>query len=283
MPVLVQYVPGNTAVHRLDPRTKLAMAAVVLILAFLFDNAFLLLGLFLAVLAIWIWIKAPMDFVRNLFIALIAFMIFIVLIQGLFWQGAQRTVLIDLFPSWSRVGPIARIIGESWDPHRGGILVREGVIFGISLGFRLGAVLTIMPLITMTTQVQDLTLALESMGVPWRIAYIVLTTFRFIPVLLAQTNTILNAQKLRGLEVEKAGLVKKVTAYAPLAVPVILGAFRNSEQLEMVLECRGFAQATNRTSLYEIVWKREDTVAILLFVLLIVVAIYLRLAGYAGL
>ena len=78
---------------------------------------------------------------------------------------------------------------------------------------------------------------------------------------------------MRGLAVEKAGLVKKITAYAPLAIPVILGAFRNSEQLEMVLACRGFTNITTRSTLYEIGWKFRDTLAIIFMFLILIIAI----------
>jgi energy-coupling factor transport system permease protein len=100
---------------------------------------------------------------------------------------------------------------------------------------------------------------------------------------MSQTDTILNAQKLRGLAVEKSNLVKRITAYAPLAVPVILGAFRNSEQLEIVLACRGFMDVTERTTLYEITWQPSDWLAMAVMAAVILVSIGLRVTGLAAL
>ena len=189
--------------------------------------------------------------------------------------------VFDLIPARFRVGVIEKWFGPADKPDRALILYKKGIIFGLTLGFRLGSIISIMPLITMTTPLTDLMLALAKMRVSWTIAYIVVTSFRFVPLLMAQTDTILNAQKLRGLAVEKANLVKRITAYAPLAIPVILGAFRNSEQLEIVLATRGFTNITERTTLYEIGWETRDTVAVVLMVGIISAAVVLRLVNFS--
>lgn len=259
MAKLVQYIPRETTIHRLDPRVKLAVIPVVLILSFVLAHPLALLGLVLLLYAAWAWVRAPLDYVRGLLVMTLFLMLFITIIQGLFWQGADGVAVL-------KVGSVG--------------LYRAGLLRGVAMGLRLAAIISVMPLVTMTTPMADLMLALVSFGIPWQIAYIVLTAFRFVPLLTGQADTVLNAQKLRGLNIEKANIVRRIMAYAPLAVPVILGAFRSSEQLEMVLECRGFGtNLDQRSSLYEIKWKQSDTIAIALLLLALAAAITARILG----
>jgi energy-coupling factor transport system permease protein len=289
---LVQYVPTDTFIHRLDPRTKLAAIPIVLILSLVLEHPLYLFILLLAVMGTWFFIRAPFAYVKRLLIMLALFMVMIVLIQGLFFHqrsasygatDADRTVWVDLIPSFLRVGAIERTFGAADDVERSLVLYRAGVIFGVTLGLRLACIVSIMPLLTMTTSLTDLMLALAKLRLPWTYSYLIVTSFRFVPLLMSQTDTILSAQKLRGLAVEKANLVRRITAYAPLAVPVILGAFRNSEQLEAVLACRGFINVTERTTLYEIGWQRRDSIALAIMLLLILVSLALRVTGIASL
>ncbi len=284
---LVQFVPGETVIHQLDPRTKLALVPFVFILAFILSKPLPLLILLILIFMAWFYVRAPISYFTRILTVIITLTIFITIIQGLFYNQRssqyeksqskdaplsaeiqESAELIDLIPDVLRVGVVEEWFGSVDDPDRSFVLYKDGVILGITLGLRLGCIIAIMPLVTMTTSLTDLMLALVKLKVPWTIAYLVVTSFRFVPLLMNQTDTILNAQKIRGLAVEKAGLVKKITAYAPLAIPVILGAFRNSEQLEMVLACRGFTNITVRSTLYEIGWKSRDTMAIIFMFLI---------------
>ena len=289
---LVQYVPTDKFIHHLDPRTKLALIPFVLVLSLVLEHPLFLLILLVCIMGTWIYIRAPLAYVKQLLIMIVIFMVMIVLIQGLFFHQrtasygvaeADRAVFVDLIPSFLRVGPIERIFGAADQGDRALVLYRVGVIFGITLGLQLACIVSIMPLVTMTTSLTDLMLALAKLRIPWTYAYLVVTSFRFVPLLMSQTDTILSAQKLRGLAVEKANLVRRITAYAPLAVPVILGAFRNSEQLEAVLACRGFINVKERTTLYEIGWQRRDSVALTVMFLGILVSVGLRVTGIASL
>ena len=276
MAKLIQYIPGKSLLYRMDPRNKLALAGTFLVMAFLFSRIEYLAAVFILVVILWIAVKAPTSLMRSMLMIMLVFSIFIIIIQGLFFNGPTRTPLLDLLPAAARQGWVANTFGAAGDPARSLVLSKEGVLFGAALTLRLGIVLSIMPIITMITPIKDLSLAVERLGAPWQISYLVLTTFRFLPLLVNQTNTILNAQKLRGLDVEKANLVKRITAYAPLAIPVILGAFRDSQQLEFVLECRGFSSAGKRTSLYDINWKKEDTLILIGLILVLAAAVLLR-------
>ncbi len=289
---LVQYVPTDTFIHRLDPRTKLALIPFVLVLSLVLEHPLYLLIALVVIMGAWIYIRAPLAYVKRLLTMLAIFMVMIVLIQGLFFHQrtasygvaeADRQVLVDLVPAFLRVGGIERALGSADAPDRSLVLYRVGVIFGVTLGLRLACIVSIMPLVTMTTSLTDLMLALAKLRIPWTYAYLFVTSFRFVPLLMSQTDTILSAQKLRGLAVEKANLFRRITAYAPLAVPVILGAFRNSEQLEAVLACRGFVNVKERTTLYEIGWEPRDSIAIAVMILLILTAVTLRITGIASL
>lgn len=289
---LVQYVPTDTFIHRLDPRTKMALIPFVLLLSVVLEHPLFLLAVMGTIIGAWFYIRAPFDYVYRLFIVIAVFMVVIVLVQGMFYhqrsaayatEEDNRAIFLDLIPASLRVGPIEDIFGAADADDRSLVLYEAGVLFGVALGLRLGCIISVMPLMTMTTSLTDLMLALTKLRVPWKFAYLVVTSFRFVPLLMSQTDTILNAQKLRGLAVEKANLAKRITSYAPLAVPVILGAFRNSEQLEMVLACRGFTDVEERTTLYDIGWQLRDSVALVLMLLVLFLAIVLRVTGLASL
>ena len=289
---LVQYVPTNTIVHRLDPRVKLALVPFVLVVSLILAHPLYLLIGVVAIIGAWVYIRAPLAYASRMLVVILIFLVMIVGIQGMFYhqrtssydvKDEARIVFLDLIPANLRSGPLGNVFGAADDPDRGLVLYEVGVIFGLMLTLRFGCIVAIMPLVTMTTPLTDLMLALTKIRVPWKISYLVVTSFRFVPLLMSQTDTILNAQKLRGLSVEKANLIKRITAYAPLAVPVILGAFRNSELLEMVLAVRGFTNVTERTTLYEIRWRPIDTAAVVAMGIVVIVSIGLRVTGIAGL
>jgi len=282
---LIQYIPGNTLLHRLDPRAKLAFIPFIIALAFILNQPLLLAILVVMIFACWLYVRAPISYMARMIGIILVLTIFITIIQGIFYSQRsseynlnnqvnsntiEESKKIDLIPKSLREGKLREWFGGPEDENRLLTLNSEGVILGLTLGMRLGSIISIVPLITMTTPLTDLMLAMVKMKIPWNISYLVVTSFRFVPLLMNQTDTILNAQKLRGLSIEKAGLYKRMTAYAPLAIPVILGAFRSSDQLEMVLECRGFTNIIERTSLYEIGWKTIDTIFVIamLFILI---------------
>lgn len=298
---LVQYIPTNTILHRLDPRVKLLLVPFVITMAFVLSKPLTLLAMVLIILGAWIYIKAPFSHLQSMLTVIGFLMLFITIMQGLFYTQRSseygtgsifsrdeqpsevdtpaQEILVDLIPRGLRSTDfVTNLFGDPDKPDRALVLYKEGVLLGLTLGLRLANIVLIMPLITMTTSLTDLMLALTKLYVPWTIAYLVVISFRFVPVLMNQMDTILSAQKLRGLDVEKANIVKRITAYAPLAIPVILGAFKDSEQLEMVLAVRGFTtDIVNRTTLYEIAWERKDTIAVALMASVVVISIGLRL------
>jgi energy-coupling factor transport system permease protein len=108
--------------------------------------------------------------------------------------------------------------------------------------------------------------------IPYKLTFIFSATLRFFPVLFEEIQTIIEAQRLRGLAVEKMGPIQRVQVYSKVAVPLILGAMVKAQQLEVVLQSKAFTGGPDRTYLHESILQRVDKAAIILFAGLFIVA-----------
>jgi energy-coupling factor transport system permease protein len=99
---------------------------------------------------------------------------------------------------------------------------------------------------------------------------------RFVPVLAKEAQTIMDAQKSRGLELEKGNFLKRIRNYVPVLIPLIVGAVRRSLELAEAMESRAFGANIKRTSLYRLRIKREDLITITISISLLIIALYIR-------
>ncbi len=115
--------------------------------------------------------------------------------------------------------------------------------------------------------------------VPYKLAFILSATLRFFPMLMADARAIIDAQRMRGLAVERMSLPGRIRVYARLAVPLILGAMTKSQQLEVVLQAKAFSGSQDRTYLHDAKLRSSDYIIMACSVLLLLTAagLYLRL------
>ena len=110
----------------------------------------------------------------------------------------------------------------------------------------------------LTTSPDHLGLALEESRVPYEFAFAFTTAVRFVPVLAEEAQTIMDAQKARGLELEKGGLLKKIRNYIPVLIPLIVSAIRRSLELAEAMESRAWGATKKRTNLYVLKLHKGD-------------------------
>jgi energy-coupling factor transport system permease protein len=180
-------------------------------------------------LAAWAGILPP--FLKAVFKTALPIIISLFLVQGLFWPGGTPI---------ASLGPLS--------------LKQEGVVFAIRSAGRFIMIVGSFLLLTFTTRPDGLMLALNQRGVPGSIAYVILSTMQIVPRFQTKANTILDAQRSRGLETE-GNLLVRMRALLPLIQPLLLGSIVDIEERAIALEVRAFGRQGPKTSLLVL----EDT------------------------
>jgi energy-coupling factor transport system permease protein len=129
----------------------------------------------------------------------------------------------------------------------------------------------------LTTSPDHLGLALEQTRVPFELVFAFTTAVRFVPVLAEEAQTIMDAQKARGLELERGNFLKRIRNYIPILIPLIVSAIRRSLELAEAMESRAWGATKKRTNLYMLRIHRGDVALIAITIGIVAVAIYVRL------
>lgn len=253
--IIGQYVPGDSFIHKLDPRTKIIIIFFYVLIVFFANNAlsYGLLTLFV-ILAIVIT-RIPLRFI----------------IKGLtpIWFLIIFTFLLHLF--LTKEGPV---VLEWWafTFHKGGII--QGLV--ISLRFLLLILMT--SLLTLTTTPIEITDAIESLLHPLKkvkfpvheLALMMSISLRFIPTLMQETDKISKAQASRGVDFRTGKFRERIKAIIPLLVPLFVSAFKRAEELAMAMEARGYQGGEGRTKLRELNYVTRDFIMFTLFIMIVI-------------
>jgi energy-coupling factor transport system permease protein len=132
----------------------------------------------------------------------------------------------------------------------------------------------------LTTSPDHLGLALELTRVPYEFAFAFTTAVRFVPVLAEEAQTIMDAQKARGLELEKGNIMKRIRNYIPVLIPLIVSAIRRSLELAEAMESRAWGATKKRTNLYALKLHKGDVALLAIAIVVLAAAIYIRLYVY---
>lgn len=243
---LGQYFPGNSPVHRLDPRTKL-ICVVLYIVALFLAAWFVTYAVMLAVLAGSIYLsKVP---VKSVFRGLKPVLFIVVF-----------TAVLNLFYT-----PGDTVLAQFWVFT----ITLEGVWRAFFMVVRIMMLISGTFLLTYTTSPILLTDGLESLLGPLKmvrvpvheLAMMMSIALRFIPILLEETDKIMKAQIARGADFENGNLIKKAKSLVPLLVPLFISAFRRANDLAMAMEARCYRGGEHRTKMKPLVYKKRDWLA----------------------
>lgn len=238
----LDYIPGNSVFHRMHVVVKMAAMLSILILMFSVSNLWLLGGLLLVTVALYRISGVPWSYFKGLRVLIPALLIFLISAQGL-WYAGNRTPLFDpiMLPfriNFSSEGLQANAF----------TLYLEGVLFGIVLAFRMLGMFLTFPLVFLTTPTTQFIAGLTEVGLPYQISFIFTTALRFIPFLHASRERVLEAQRLRGMDLETKGIVSAIRQTVPTIVPMITSALRTTSDLEVAIESRAFGAFDRRTA-----------------------------------
>lgn len=243
-----QYIPKDSAVHRLDPRTKIAAVTILMVTIFVVRDfsGYGLLTLF--ILGVTVLAQIPLGYVlRGL--RPVLFLLLLTVILNVFFSGAQDgTVLV-------RLGPL--------------VATREAVVRALFIGYRLIALVVVTSLLTFTTSPVELTDGIERLLRPFRrigvpaheLAMMMTIALRFIPTLLEETEKIMKAQMARGAEFERGNVLRRARALVPVLVPLFVSAFRRADELALAMEARCYRGGEQRTRLKQLRFAVHDAIA----------------------
>lgn len=261
---LGQFFPGNSIIHRLDPRTKLIFLVIYIVALFSASN-WISYGLVLAFLIFVICVsKIPLkSIVRGM--KPLAFILIFTGILNIFFTAGE-TVLLSFW-----------II----------TITLEGVIRAVFMMARILMLITGTFLLTYTTSPIALTDGLESLLGPLKklhlpvheLSMMMCIALRFIPTLIEETDKIMCAQKARGADFENGSLLQRVKALVPILVPLFISAFRRADELATAMECRCYQGGEGRTKMKLLRYHRWDLHAFFSGALLLGAVITLHIFG----
>ena len=246
---LGQYFPGDTIIHRLDPRTKIILT-VVYIAALFTANTWIGYALVAVVLAAATAAGRipPRAMIRGL--KPLLFIIIFTGILNIFFTSGD-----DILLQW-------RFIKISATGIRNAVVMVLRVMLLVSGTFLL--TYTTSPL-AITDGMEMLLSPLKKLRVPvYELSLMMSIALRFIPTLIEETDRIMSAQKARGADMETGSLIQRARALLPLLVPLFVSAFRRADELATAMECRCYNGGEGRTRMKRLAMGRRDAVALLL-------------------
>jgi len=159
----------------------------------------------------------------------------------------------------------------------GGRAMAESLENAVAMTLRFIVLVESFSVFFLTTSPDHLGLALEQTHIPYEFCFAFTTAVRFVPVLAEEAQTIMDAQKARGLELERGNFLKRIRNYIPILIPLIVSAIRRSLELAEAMESRAWGATKKRTNLYMLKMHRGDLILILITIGILATAIYIRL------
>jgi len=264
-----QTVKYDSIFTRLDFRSKLVVMLTITILAFLWESPIAGGVLMLSVIASCILAGVRLNYLGTILKVMIPFYIFLILSMGFF-----NIEQVKLLTNKSELTPLLSL-PQTWWFLGGAKMSLEGTLYGLNIVFKTLTMILVIRLAIFTTDVNQMTVGMVRAKIPYKIVFIFSSTLRFVPLLLEEVQSIIESQRLRGLNFEKMGWLKRARVYAKVAVPLILNSLSKSQKLEIVLQSKGFSGSSNRTYLHESALTTSDYLLMIGSISLFVIAIAL--------
>ena len=250
-----QYVPGKSLLHRLDPRMKLVLTMLFIVLVFLPRN--------------WFGLAAVLVFL-GIIVSLSRLPV------RLLWRSIKPVLFLVAFTS---VLNIFYVRGGTTILHVGILhITTQGLITAAFIALRILSLIAGSSLLTYTTTPTALTDAIEYLLAPLKVVHVnahelammMTIALRFIPTLMEETDKIMSAQKARGADLESGRLLQRVRALVPILIPLFVSSFRRAYELAMAMECRCYRGGEGRTRMKRLRTAPRDWLAAGVYLLVLV-------------
>lgn len=249
---LGQYLPGKSIVHRADPRTKIIITMLFMVILFIIDSIWALLAALVFVAAAYSIAKIPVKYAIKGIRPVLFIILFTVVINMFMTDG---NTLVNL--------GFARITDQG--------LLRAAVV-----SLRVFMLIASASVMTYTTTPIMLTDGIEKLLNPLKkikfpvheMAMMMTIALRFIPTLIDETDKIMKAQAARGADIGTGNLLERAKSFIPILIPLFVSSFRRADDLAVAMEARCYRGSKGRTSMRVLKYKKLDVVIMLGFLLI---------------
>ncbi|SFB34389.1 energy-coupling factor transport system permease protein [Lentibacillus halodurans] len=259
--IIGQYVPGESLLHRLDPRTKITIIFFFVFIVFLANSVLSYSVLTIFALGSMLATRIPVHYILKgltpvWFLIVFTFILHLVVTN-------EGDVLIDIF----------------------GFSIYSGALIqGFAISMRFFLLILVTSLLTLTTTPIEITDAIEDMLHPLKkvrfpvheLALMMSISLRFIPTLMQETEKISKAQASRGVDFRTGPIKERIKAVVPLLVPLFVSAFKRAEELAMAMEARGYQGGEGRTKLRELKFELRDFLIFVVFITVVTALFFTR-------
>lgn len=256
-----RYIPGDSFVHKLDPRSKLVFVFAFIIVVFLANNVMTYAFLIVFTLLVIFMSRIRLYFLLNGLKPIIFLLVF--------------TFLIHIF--FTREGDILFELGFFK-------IYEEGLRQGVFISIRFLVLVLMTSILTLTTSPISITDGIEVLLNPLKklklpvheLALMMSIALRFIPTLMDETDKIMKAQMARGSDLSAGPMKERIKAVVPLLVPLFVSAFKRAEDLATAMEVRGYRGGEGRTRYRKLEWHWQDTISLVVLVAMTVLLVLYR-------
>ena len=263
--IIGQYIPGDSFIHKMDPRVKIMLALAFIVLLFVVSGPLPYLLITLLVMYMVFGCGVPVKvFIKGL--KPMAFILIFTVVLNLFMTDGEAVFSLDIFNKFSIS------------------ITKEGIFASIALFVSLLYLIIGTSVLTLTTTPLSLTDGIESLLRPFEkikvpaheIAMMMSIAMRFIPTLAEETDKIMKAQMARGADFESGNILRRAKALIPLLVPLFVSAFRRADELATAMEARCYHGGQGRTKMKQMKMKKYDFTAIVMFILFFAVTVIIN-------
>lgn len=248
-----RYIPGDSFVHKLDPRSKLIFVFIFIAIVFLANNA-ITYGLLLGFTLLTVFVsKIRLYFLLNGLKPILFLLVFTFLLHIFFTREG------DLLWKWQFIE-----------------VYEEGLRQGIFISLRFLVLVLMTSILTLTTSPISITDGMEVLLNPFKrfklpvheLALMMSISLRFIPTLMDETDKIMKAQMARGSDITSGSIKERIKAVVPLLIPLFVSAFKRAEDLAVAMEVKGYRGGEGRTRYRQLKWDWRDTTIMLILIVM---------------
>lgn len=256
-----RYIPAESPLHRMDPRSKLILVFLFVCVVFIANNAITYGLLALYTLFMVLSSRVPIRFLLG-GLKLVLWLVLFTLVLHLFFTKEGEIIF-----QWGWIS-----------------IYEEGLKQGIFISLRFFLLILMTSLLTLTTTPIEITDGIEVLLDPLKkikfpvheLALMMSISLRFIPTLMQETDKIMKAQTARGVEFSGGPIKERIKAIIPLLIPLFIGSFKRAEELAVAMEARGYRGGEGRTKYRQLKWNFLDTSMLLLLGLVTAALVFLR-------
>jgi energy-coupling factor transport system permease protein len=250
------YSEGDTFLHRIDARVKIIAVLLLSVLAFLLSHVYSLTLLLTFIFILLFLARASLSRTWFALRFVIRFMLLIVVLWPIFDPSGT--------PVWATFGPVK--------------ITEPAIWRGITSAVRVGCLACVWYILMFTTSQRDLVRALVKMGLRFDFGLALAISLRFLPTFSATIDSIKDAERARGMELDKGGLLKRSRNYVAILVPTIVSALRSADTLSLALPSRAYGARADRTYLREPKMRPQDAVALSIVIAILAVPVLFKFA-----